>query len=147
MGDPGAAEHRALVERHLPDVRVETLVAVEDGWDSLVLDVNDEWIVRVPRRPQVQETLATEITLLPELARTLPVAIPTFEVVVRGEAPVLVAYRKLHGEPLDAAGDLSAAPAIGAANIGAGLFQGFAVSTSGSRTAVADKSGAQTQRD
>lgn len=35
--------------------------------------------------------------------------------------------------------------AVGAANIGAGLFQGFAVSTSGSRTAVADKSGAQTQ--
>src|SRR4051794_15525022 len=34
---------------------------------------------------------------------------------------------------------------IGAANIGAGLFQGFAVSTSGSRTAVADQSGAKTQ--
>jgi high affinity sulfate transporter 1 len=34
---------------------------------------------------------------------------------------------------------------IGTANIAAGLFQGFAVSTSGSRTAVADQSGAQTQ--
>ena len=32
---------------------------------------------------------------------------------------------------------------IGAANIAAGLFQGFAVSTSGSRTAVAEQSGAQ----
>jgi high affinity sulfate transporter 1 len=34
---------------------------------------------------------------------------------------------------------------IGAANLAAGLFQGFAVSTSGSRTAVAERSGAKTQ--
>lgn len=34
---------------------------------------------------------------------------------------------------------------IGAANIAAGLFQGFPVSTSGSRTAVAEQSGAKTQ--
>ena len=34
---------------------------------------------------------------------------------------------------------------IGAANIAAGFVQGFAVSTSGSRTAVAEQSGAKTQ--
>ena len=34
---------------------------------------------------------------------------------------------------------------IGAANLAAGLFQGFAVSTSGSRTAVAEQSGAKSQ--
>jgi high affinity sulfate transporter 1 len=34
---------------------------------------------------------------------------------------------------------------IGAANIAAGLFQGFAVSTSGSRTAVAEQAGAKSQ--
>ena len=34
---------------------------------------------------------------------------------------------------------------IGAANIAAGLFQGFAISTSGSRTAVAEQSGAKSQ--
>jgi high affinity sulfate transporter 1 len=34
---------------------------------------------------------------------------------------------------------------IGAANVAAGFFQGFPVSTSGSRTAVAQQSGAQTQ--
>ena len=34
---------------------------------------------------------------------------------------------------------------IGAANIAAGLFHGFAVSTSGSRSAVADRAGARTQ--
>ena len=34
---------------------------------------------------------------------------------------------------------------IGAANVSAGLFQGFPVSTSGSRTAVAEQAGAKTQ--
>jgi MFS superfamily sulfate permease-like transporter len=34
---------------------------------------------------------------------------------------------------------------IGAANVAAGFFQGFPVSTSGSRTAVADQAGAKTQ--
>ena len=34
---------------------------------------------------------------------------------------------------------------IGSANLAAGVFQGFAVSTSGSRTAVAEQSGAKTQ--
>jgi len=34
---------------------------------------------------------------------------------------------------------------IGAANLAAGLFQGFPVSTSGSRTAVAERSGANTR--
>jgi MFS superfamily sulfate permease-like transporter len=34
---------------------------------------------------------------------------------------------------------------IGMANVGAGLFQGFPVSTSGSRTAVAEQSGAKSQ--
>ncbi len=34
---------------------------------------------------------------------------------------------------------------IGAANVAAGLFQGFPVSTSGSRTAVAERSGSKTQ--
>ena len=35
--------------------------------------------------------------------------------------------------------------AVGASNVGAGLFQGFAISVSGSRTAVAEQAGAKTQ--
>ena len=35
--------------------------------------------------------------------------------------------------------------AVGASNVGAGLFQGFAISVSGSRTAVAEQSGSKTQ--
>jgi len=47
-----------------------------------------------------------------------------------------------HDEEVDADAEMIG---VGAANVAAGLFQGFAVSVSGSRTAVADQSGARTQ--
>src|SRR6202012_6046469 len=46
------------------------------------------------------------------------------------------------GQEIDGNGEMIG---IGAANIAAGLFQGFPVSTSGSRTAVAEQAGAKTQ--
>jgi MFS superfamily sulfate permease-like transporter len=46
------------------------------------------------------------------------------------------------GEEIDGSREMIG---IGAANIAAGFFQGFPVSTSGSRTAVAEQSGAKTQ--
>jgi MFS superfamily sulfate permease-like transporter len=46
------------------------------------------------------------------------------------------------GQEIDGNGEMIG---IGAANVAAGFFQGFPVSTSGSRTAVAEQSGAKTQ--
>jgi MFS superfamily sulfate permease-like transporter len=52
------------------------------------------------------------------------------------------AFAERSGDELDASGEMIG---IGTANIAAGLFQGFPVSTSGSRTAVAEQAGAKTQ--
>ena len=53
---------------------------------------------------------------------------------------------KLFGFPVDADGLIAETKAfVGAANIAAGSFQGFPVSTSGSRAAVAAHNGAKTQ--
>jgi len=52
------------------------------------------------------------------------------------------AFAERTGEKLDGNQEMIG---IGAANLGAGLFQGFAVSTSGSRTAVAEQAGAKSQ--
>ena len=93
----------SLVEELFPEVPVERVVAIEDGWDSLVLDVDGEWIVRVPRREPVRECVAMEVRLLPELAPTLPVPVPRFELVAGGLRAV--AYRKLAGEPVAGAGE------------------------------------------
>jgi aminoglycoside phosphotransferase (APT) family kinase protein len=70
----------------------------DDGWDFKVLVLDDEWIVRVPRRARTVEKLLMEIDLLPALAPALPVEIPHFEHVSR--EPPFVVYRLIQGEPL-----------------------------------------------
>jgi high affinity sulfate transporter 1 len=52
------------------------------------------------------------------------------------------AFAARAGEEVDGNGEMIG---IGAANVAAGFFQGFPVSTSGSRTAVAEQAGAKTQ--
>ena len=52
------------------------------------------------------------------------------------------AFAERRGEDVDGNREMIG---IGTANLAAGLFQGFPVSTSGSRTAVADQAGARTQ--
>jgi high affinity sulfate transporter 1 len=52
------------------------------------------------------------------------------------------AFAARTGQEVDGNGEMLG---IGAANLLAGLFQGFPISTSGSRTAVAERSGAKTQ--
>lgn len=91
---------RELVDELFPQLRAREVVAVEEGWDSLVLDVDDEWIVRIPRRDAVREILEVEARLLPELGPALPIPIPRFEYVADDFRAV--AYRKLGGSPIDA---------------------------------------------
>jgi aminoglycoside phosphotransferase (APT) family kinase protein len=80
-------------------VSVESFELIDVGYDSEVAVVNGEWIFRFPRRAQVERWLETEIALLPELAPSLPVAIPNFDYVAR-EPVMCVGYRMIVGEPL-----------------------------------------------
>jgi aminoglycoside phosphotransferase (APT) family kinase protein len=89
----------ALVEELFPELCPQTVVTIEEGWDSVVLDVDGEWIVRIPRRDPVREMLEIEARLLPELAPALPAPIPRFEHVA--DEFRAVAYRKLEGSPVD----------------------------------------------
>lgn len=86
----------------IPGFQVDRLEPIETGWDSFVVEVNGEWIFRFPRRPEVIGWLRKEAELLPELAPTLPVRVPSFEFTAFGDTP-FVGYRKLDGQRLDAA--------------------------------------------
>jgi aminoglycoside phosphotransferase (APT) family kinase protein len=87
-----------IVEQALgrPPARV---VFEDAGYDFEVLLVDDEWVFRFPRRSGVVAALEVEIALLPELAPTLPSAVPRFEHIVR-EPVVCVGYRAIEGKPL-----------------------------------------------
>lgn len=94
------SDRRRVVEAALG--RFGSYREVEAGWDSVVAVVDDEWIFRFPRRPEIERWLESEIALLPELGPTLPVAVPQFEHVIR--TPLMcVGYRMIQGEPLTAA--------------------------------------------
>jgi aminoglycoside phosphotransferase (APT) family kinase protein len=74
------------------------IVAVDDGWDFHVLVLDEAWVLRFPRRPQVVGALETEAALLPALAPALPVAVPEPAHVSR--EPPFAVYRLIRGEPL-----------------------------------------------
>jgi len=95
---PSKVDVVALLRTYFPALEFRDVHVVEDGWDSLVLDLDGEWIVRFPRRPEVERWVEREIALLPELAPTLPVAVPRFDLIARNGV-ACVGYRKLAGSP------------------------------------------------
>jgi aminoglycoside phosphotransferase (APT) family kinase protein len=68
--------------------------------DNLVLDVAGEWIVRLPRRANIQQHFAAEMALLAELAGALSVPVPRPELSPTNPTRA-VRYRKLPGTRLD----------------------------------------------
>ena len=99
-----------LVATLFPRLRPRAVRTIDEGWDSLVLDVDGDWIVRIPRRAEVARSMEMEGTLLRELEPALPVAVPRFELVAANG--VRAVDRKLGGSPL-ATVDRAVAAGIG----------------------------------
>lgn len=90
-----------LIRIAVPELRVRSVTPMLDGWDYIVLDVNDEFIFRFPRRADVLDQLEREKQLLPQLAPHLSVKIPQFEFISEGGDLPFVGYRKIQGVPMD----------------------------------------------
>jgi aminoglycoside phosphotransferase (APT) family kinase protein len=65
----------ALAEA-LPGVEPRSVKIVDEGWDSVVVFVDDEWVLRVARDPRFANSYAVEAALTKELAPLLPLPIP-----------------------------------------------------------------------
>ena len=102
------------VEALFPEFRGHSIVALSGGWDFHAFEVDGEWIVRLPNRPEVEDWLETETALLAELSVTLPLPVPR-PALIRGRRGV--AYRKLPGSVLRVS---DATPVI-ARELGTGL--------------------------
>lgn len=92
----------SVIQAARPDIQIRSLTPIETGWDFFVLDANDEWIFRFPRRPEVRSGLVKEAVLLAHLTPLLPVAVPQFERGAPGvdSTPAWVCYPKIPGVPL-----------------------------------------------
>lgn len=68
------------------------------GWDSTAT-LEDGWVVRTPRRPDVHPRLLAEISLMPWLAPRLPLPVPVPE--LASSDPLIVRHRLVPGVPLE----------------------------------------------
>ncbi len=94
--DEEAARRRLREE--LPDLAAGHVETIRSGWDSHAFAVDETWIVRIPRRHEVEEALRLEAELLSAIAGRLPLAVPAATYVSR-TSPVCVVARKIDGAP------------------------------------------------
>src|SRR6266700_5281822 len=90
----------ALISHNFPQSEISTAQPITRGWDSFVLEVNGELILRFPMRDDVIPYLEKELGLLPVLEPALSTPIPHFDYIGHGDASypfMFVAYRKLGG--------------------------------------------------
>jgi aminoglycoside phosphotransferase (APT) family kinase protein len=66
---------RAILEAHA-ELRLRSIRALKDGWDSHAFVVDDAWVVRFPKRAEVAARLAGELQLLTAFAPSSPIAVP-----------------------------------------------------------------------
>jgi aminoglycoside 2''-phosphotransferase len=106
----------ALLAELFPQVlpgNPDEITPINEGWDSLVLDIADQYIFRFPRLPEIVAQHRKEALLLPHLARRLSFAVPSFEFASLSDPDLsrcFVGYRKIPGVALSA--DLLASPQI-----------------------------------
>jgi aminoglycoside phosphotransferase (APT) family kinase protein len=95
-----AVEPQQVLADCFPDLADHQFTVAASGLDNLVLDVAGGWIVRLPRRANIQQHFAGEVALLAELADVLSVPVPRPELSIENPTRAM-RYRKLPGTRLD----------------------------------------------
>ena len=107
-----------------------------------LLDLKDKGVTTVGSLPQGLPRPQFPIVALGDIGTLLAAAIGITLVSLADTIATSTSFAARRGDEVDASQEMIG---IGAANAFAGLFQGFPVSTSGSRTAVAEQGGAKSQ--
>ena len=84
-----------LINKEFPHFEILSIDKIGEGWDSKAFTINDTWVFRFPKRPEIKENLKKEILLLPSIQDYIDLEIPTFEY-ISGEN-TFAGYRKLEG--------------------------------------------------
>src|SRR5215469_16082751 len=132
-----------LVLQHwLPKVPAVLIMVVLAIAATTVFSLADHGVSLVGVLPKGFPPLTLPHVGLADLAPLLGGALGIALVALADTISTATAFAARTGQEIDGNGEMLG---IGVANLAAGLFQGFPVSTSGSRTAVAERSGAKTQ--
>jgi high affinity sulfate transporter 1 len=132
----------AVVGRWLPKVPGVLLAVVLSIVLAGALDLGGRGVDLVGVLPQGLPPLRIPDIRLSDMGLLLGGAVGITLVALTDTISTASSFAARAGDEVDGRGEMIG---IGAANIAAGLFQGFPVSTSGSRTAVAEQAGAKSQ--
>jgi high affinity sulfate transporter 1 len=131
-----------VLQRWLPKVPAVLIMVVLAIASTTVFSLADHGVSLVGVLPQGFPPLTIPHVRLSDLAPLFAGALGIVLVSLADTISTASAFAARTGQEIHGNGEMIG---IGAANLAAGLFQGFPVSTSGSRTAVAERSGAKTQ--
>jgi high affinity sulfate transporter 1 len=131
-----------VLQRWLPKVPAVLIMVVLAIAATTVFSLADHGVSLVGVLPKGFPPLTIPSVRLADLGPLFAGALGIALVSLADTISTSSAFAARTGQEVDGNGEMIG---IGAANLFAGLFQGFPVSTSGSRTAVAERSGAKTQ--
>ena len=131
-----------VLQRWLPKVPAVLIMVVLAIAATTVFSLADHGVSLVGVLPKGFPPLTIPSVRLADLAPLAAGAAGIALVSLADTISTASAFAERTGQEVDGNGEMLG---IGAANLAAGLFQGVPVSTSGSRTAVAERSGAKTQ--
>jgi high affinity sulfate transporter 1 len=131
-----------VLQRWLPKVPAVLIMVVLAIASTTVFSLADHGVSLVGVLPKGFPPLTIPDVRLSDLGPLFAGALGIVLVSLADTISTASAFAARTGQEINGNGEMIG---IGAANLAAGLFQGFPVSTSGSRTAVAERSGAKTQ--
>ncbi|MFZ4518152.1 MAG: SulP family inorganic anion transporter [Microthrixaceae bacterium] len=131
-----------VLPRLLPKVPAVLVAVVGVTVASAALDLASDGVATVGVLPKGVPTPSFPSVSLSDVVPLLIGAVGITMVSLADTIATSASFASRRGEEVHPDQELVG---IGASNVAAGLFQGFAVSVSGSRTAVADQSGAKSQ--
>ncbi|MGO4542763.1 phosphotransferase family protein [Paenibacillus sp. 2TAB19] len=93
--------YSALIANQFPDLIIQTVESLGEGFRNIAILVNGEWVFRFPKSQQGANELNKEIQLLPLLAARVKVGIPEFVYIgTEEDGRPFAGYRKVEGEIL-----------------------------------------------
>src|SRR5271170_231708 len=131
-----------VLQRWLPKIPAVLIMVVLTIASTTVFSLGDHGVSLVGVLPKGFPPLTIPSVRVADLGPLFAGALGIALVSLADTISTASAFAARTGQEIDGNGEMLG---IGAANLAAGLFQGFPVSTSGSRTAVAERSGAKTQ--
>jgi high affinity sulfate transporter 1 len=132
----------AMIQRLIPKLPAVLVAVVVSILVANAFDLADRGVSLVGPLPQGFPPFTLPSVPMSDLALLVAGAVGIAVVSLTDTISTSSAFAARAGQEVDGDREMIG---IGAANIAAGLFQGFPVSTSGSRTAVAEQAGAKSQ--